>query len=65
MASSLVEKAADLVVAKRHKKRQGMHWAHTGADSVAALRTLWLNEPDWQEYWEGLHDQKRPYKWAS
>ena len=65
VASSLVEKAADIVVAKRQKKKQGMHWAHTGADGVAALRTLWLNGLDWQEYWEGLRDQKRPYKWAS
>jgi hypothetical protein len=51
VASSLVEKAADIVVAKRQKKRQGMHWSHEGADSVCALRTLWLNE-EWDTYWQ-------------
>ena len=52
VASSLVEKAADLVIAKRQKKLQGMHWGWYGADGVAALRTLWLND-DWEAYWEG------------
>ena len=50
IASSLVEKAADLVVAKRQKKKQGMHWTRMGADRLSALRTLWLNG-DWQDYW--------------
>jgi hypothetical protein len=50
VASSLVEKAADLVVAKRQKKKQGMHWTRMGADNLCALRTLWLNG-DWEEYW--------------
>jgi RNase P subunit RPR2 len=35
--SSLVEKAGDLVVAKRQKKRQGMHWSHRGSEAVSAL----------------------------
>lgn len=48
VASSLVEKAAE--VAKRQKKKQGMHWSKPGADNVSALRTLWLNG-DWEEYW--------------
>ncbi len=50
VASSLVEKAVDLVVAKRQKKKQGMHWSRMGADNLCALRTLWLNG-DWGEYW--------------
>ena len=51
VASSLAEKAADLVVAKRQKKHQSMHWSRIGADSLSALRTLWLNG-DWEEYWK-------------
>jgi hypothetical protein len=51
IASTLVESAGNLVVAKRQKKRQGMHWSRTGADSLCALRTLWLNE-DWEDYWK-------------
>jgi len=50
VASSLVEKAVDLVVAKRQKKSQGMHWSRMGADNICALRTLWLNG-DWKDYW--------------
>lgn len=50
VASSLAEKAADLVIAKRQKKHQGMHWSVKGADNLCALRTLWLNG-DWEEYW--------------
>ena len=50
VASSLVEKAADLVVAKRQKKKQSMQWTIKGADNLSALRTLWLNG-DWEEYW--------------
>lgn len=51
IASSLVENAADLVVAKRQKKKRGMHWSHKGSDRLCALRALWLNE-EWEEYWE-------------
>jgi len=50
IASTLVESAANLVVAKRQKKHQGMHWDRSGADSFSALRTLWLNE-EWESYW--------------
>ena len=50
VASSLAEKAADLVIAKRQKKKQSMHWSRVGADRLCALRTLWLNG-DWEEYW--------------
>jgi len=51
IASTLVESAANIVVAKRQKKRQGMHWSRTGADNLSALRTLWLND-DWKDYWK-------------
>ena len=51
IASTLVEGAANLVVAKRQKKKQGMHWSRSGADSLCALRTLWLNG-DWERYWK-------------
>ena len=51
VASSLVEKAGDLVVAKRQKKRQGMHWSHHGSEAVSALRTLWLNG-EWDQHWK-------------
>ena len=50
ISSSLVEKAVDLVVAKRQKKSQGMHWSRMGADNICALRTLWLNG-EWKDYW--------------
>ena len=51
VASSLVEKAGDLVVAKRQKKRQGMHWSHHGSEAVSALRTLCLNG-EWDQHWK-------------
>ncbi len=50
VASSLVEKAVDLLVAKRQKKKQGMHWTKVGADSICALHTLWMNDR-WSDYW--------------
>ncbi len=51
IASTLVEGAANLVVAKRQKKKQGMHWSRSGADNLCGLRTLWLN-CDWERYWK-------------
>jgi hypothetical protein len=51
IASTLVENAANLVVAKRQKKHQGMHWSRSGADALCALRTLWLNG-EWEDYWQ-------------
>ena len=54
VASTLVEGAANLVVAKRQKKKNGMHWSRSGADNLCALRTLWLNG-DWEDYWELQH----------
>jgi hypothetical protein len=56
IASSLVEKAADLVVAKRQKKKQGMQWSRMGADNLCALRTLWLNG-DWEGYWRERREE--------
>jgi hypothetical protein len=50
IASTLVEGAANLVVAKRQKKKHGMRWSRSGADNLCALRTLWLNG-DWEDYW--------------
>lgn len=40
VASSLVEQAGNLVVAKRQKEPQGMHWSHHGSEAVSALCTL-------------------------
>lgn len=56
ISSSLVEKAADLVIAKRQKKRQSMHWSQMGADNVCALRTLWLNG-DWEVHWNQRREE--------
>jgi hypothetical protein len=50
VASSLVDKAADIVVTKRQKKNQSMHWTKMGADRHSALGTLWLSG-DWEDYW--------------
>jgi len=50
ISSSLVEKAADIIVARR-QKHQGMIWSRKGADSIAVLRTIVLNEK-WDEYWQ-------------
>ena len=49
IGSGGVEKANDQLVARR-MKRKGMHWSAEGADTLAALKTLWLNE-GWDLYW--------------
>lgn len=49
IGSGGVEKANDLIVARRMKRR-GMHWSLETADSLAALKTLWLNH-GWDRYW--------------
>jgi hypothetical protein len=54
VASSLVEKTGDVMVAKRQKKRQGMRWGHDGSEAVSALRTLWLDD-DWEAYCKLSH----------
>ncbi len=43
------EKANDLLVSKRQKKK-GMHWTLKTSDSLAALKTLILNQ-EWDDYW--------------
>lgn len=50
ISSSMVEKAADLVVGRR-QKHQGMSWARYGAEAVAALRTVFLSGK-WDLYWQ-------------
>ncbi len=42
IGSGQVEKANDLLVARRQKGR-GMHWSGEMSDALAALRTLTLN----------------------
>jgi hypothetical protein len=51
IGSGGVEKANDVIVARRMKRR-GMHWNEESADALAALKTLWLNQ-GWDQYWEG------------
>jgi hypothetical protein len=50
IGSAHTEKANDLIVARR-QKHQGMHWSETTSDSLAALRTLVLND-GWDLYWQ-------------
>ncbi len=50
IASGHVEKANDLIVARRQKNR-GMQWSEATSDALAALRTLMLNG-GWDRYWQ-------------
>jgi len=50
IGSAHVEKANDLIVARR-QKHQGMHWSEQTSDALAALRTLVLNG-GWDLYWQ-------------
>ncbi len=50
IGSAHAEKANDLLVARR-QKRGGMQWSLQTSDSLAALRTLALND-GWDAYWE-------------
>ncbi len=50
IGSGHVEKANDLIVARRQKGR-GMHWSQETSDALAALRTLMLNG-GWERYWQ-------------
>lgn len=50
LGSGAVEKANDLLIARR-QKRKGMHWSEEGSDSLAALKTLLLNG-GWDQYWQ-------------
>jgi hypothetical protein len=56
IGSGGVEKGNDVIVARR-MKRKGMHWSLETADSLAALKTLWLNH-GWDLYW-GRHEVLR------
>jgi len=56
IGSGQVEKANDLIVAKR-QKGAGMHWSVETSDALAALRTLMLNG-GWDRYWR--HRQVLP-----
>jgi hypothetical protein len=50
VGSGHVEKANDLLVARRQKRR-GMHWHEASSDGLAALKTLQLNRA-WNLYWQ-------------
>jgi len=50
IGSAHVEKANDLIVARRQKNR-GMQWSEATSDALAALRTLMLNG-GWERYWQ-------------
>ncbi len=50
IGSGHVEKANDLIVARRQKNR-GMQWSAATSDGLAALRTLMLNG-GWDRYWQ-------------
>ncbi len=50
IGSAHVEKANDLIVARRQKNR-GMQWSEATSDALAALRTLMLNG-GWDQYWQ-------------
>jgi hypothetical protein len=50
IGSAHVEKANDLIVARRQKNR-GMQWSAATSDALAALRTLMLNG-GWERYWK-------------
>lgn len=50
IGSGRVEKANDLLVARRQKGR-GMHWSGETSEALAALSTLMLNR-EWERYWQ-------------
>jgi hypothetical protein len=50
IGSGYVEKANDLIVARR-QKGPGMQWSLATSDALAALRTLMLNG-GWERYWQ-------------
>lgn len=49
IGSGHAEKANDLIVARRQKKK-GMHWSLETSDALAALKTVMLNG-GWDMYW--------------
>ena len=50
IGSGRMEKANDLVVARRQNGR-GMHWSGETSEALAALSTLMLNG-EWEQYWQ-------------
>jgi hypothetical protein len=50
IGSGQVEKANDLLVARRQKGK-GMHWSGVTSDALAALCTLKQNQ-EWERYWQ-------------
>jgi hypothetical protein len=50
IGSALVEKANDLIVARRQKNK-GMHWSLETSNALASLKTLMLNK-GWDLYWQ-------------
>jgi hypothetical protein len=50
IGSGTAEKANDLLVARRQKRR-GMHWNMTTSEGLARLKGLVLN-PEWEAYWQ-------------
>jgi len=50
VGSGHVEKANDLIVARR-QKGAGMQWSQETSNALAALRTLMLNT-GWERYWQ-------------
>jgi len=50
IGSALVEKANDIIVARRQKNK-GMHWSLETSNFLAALKTLMLNK-SWERYWQ-------------
>lgn len=49
IGSAIVEKANDLLVARR-QKHSSMQWTRKGGDALLALKTIQLNE-EWDNYW--------------
>lgn len=49
IGSGCVEKANDLIVAHRQKKK-GMAWSNDGSESLAILKTLEINQ-GWEQFW--------------
>ena len=47
--SGRVEKAVDLVIVNR-QKRKGMSWSSLGSKALAILKVLELNG-EWQQFW--------------
>jgi hypothetical protein len=55
IGSGQVEKANDLLVARRQKGK-GMHWSGETSDALAALSTLKQNQ-QWKRYWQEAQGQ--------